>query len=275
MDPRVAIVALVTLAAAPAPARPRIVGISHVAFRVSDAAAARSFYEGWLGLRGMAVGDRQFLELVPGLDRGLDRLDHVGLATDDVDAMRLYLAARGVEVPDRASRDASGRAAFTVHDPEGHAVEFVPAAPAGSGARAGGTPETEAVSRRILHAGIIAGDVPAAMRFYGDVLGFSETWRGSRSDAELSWINLKVPDGTDYLELMLYGERPAPDARGTQHHACLEVTDVEQARAALEKRPYRGSYARTLEARVGVNRKRQLNLYDPDGTRIELMKLAQ
>jgi catechol 2,3-dioxygenase-like lactoylglutathione lyase family enzyme len=68
--------------------------------------------------------------------------------------------------------------------------------------------------------GIIVGDVPAAMTFYGDVLGFSETWRGSRSGTELSWINMRVPDGGDYVEFMLYGERPAPSERGTQHHIC-------------------------------------------------------
>ena len=31
-------------------------------------------------------------------------------------------------------------------------------------------------------------------------------------------------------------------------------------------------YQRALEVRTGINRKRQLNLYDPDGTRVELME---
>jgi len=31
-------------------------------------------------------------------------------------------------------------------------------------------------------------------------------------------------------------------------------------------------YDRPVEIQVGVNRKRQINLYDPDGTRIELME---
>jgi catechol 2,3-dioxygenase-like lactoylglutathione lyase family enzyme len=83
---------------------------------------------------------------------------------------------------------------------------------------------------------------------------------------------MKVPDGGDYVEFMLYGARPAPDARGTQHHICLEVPDLAKAQTLLEARPYRASYARPLEPRVGTNRKRQLNLYDPDGTRVELME---
>jgi lactoylglutathione lyase len=71
---------------------------------------------------------------------------------------------------------------------------------------------------------------------------------------------------------MLYSELPPPDKRGTQHHICLEVPDIEKAHALLEANPHRKNYPRPLEVRVGVNRRRQLNLYDPDGTRIELME---
>lgn len=83
---------------------------------------------------------------------------------------------------------------------------------------------------------------------------------------------MKVPDGKDYVEFMLYDQLPAPTARGTQHHICLEVDDIEKALAELEKRPARKAYTRPLEIRTGINRKRQLNLFDPDGTRIELME---
>ena len=101
--------AAVAAAPAEAPARPRIVGISHVAFRVSDPARARAFYDTLLGYateapRGdaalrVAVNERQYVSLRAGLDPAADRLDHVALETDDAEAMRRYLAARGVEVP--------------------------------------------------------------------------------------------------------------------------------------------------------------------------------
>jgi len=225
----------------------------------------------YLGLRGMAVNSRQHVELIPGLAPDQDRLDHIALETDNAEALRRYLASRGLEVPERVTRDPAS-IHFTVHDADGHAVEFV------QPSRAGREPESTelasgaSVSDHILHLGIIVGDVPASMKFYGDVLGFSETWRGSRSGSELSWINMKVPDGGDYVEFMLYSERPEPSARGTQHHICLEVADLAKAQALLEARPYRASYPRPLEPRVGTNRKRQLNLYDPDGTRVELME---
>src|SRR4029453_12931654 len=103
-------------------------------------------------------------------------------------------------------------------------------------------------------------------------LGFREIWRGSRSGTELSWTNMQVPDGDDYVEFMIYAEEPAPSDRGVQHHVCLEVPAVEAAGRGLHERPASPGYSRPLEVRVGVNRRRQLNLYDPDGTRIELME---
>ena len=45
-----------------------------------------------------------------------------------------------------------------------------------------------------------------------------------------------------------------------------------QAAAALAARPSRTSYTRAIEVRTGINRKRQVNLFDPDGTRVELME---
>ena len=108
------------------------------------------------------------------------------------------------------------------------------------------------------------------MKFYRDVLGFVETWRGARDPKRLDWINMRVPDGDDYIEFMLYKDLPEPDKRGTQHHICLVMPDIAQAKAKLETRT--GLYTKPMEIRTGTNRKRQMNLYDPDGTRVELME---
>ncbi len=71
---------------------------------------------------------------------------------------------------------------------------------------------------------------------------------------------------------MLYAELPVPTQRGGAHHLCLEVPDIAQAAATLKERAPRIGYIHALEIRTGANRKRQLNLYDPDGTRVELME---
>jgi hypothetical protein len=44
-------------------------------------------------------------------------------------------------------------------------------------------------------------------------------------------VNLRVPDGGDYIEFMLYRNLPAPEKRGVEHH-CLETPDVAGTGAA-------------------------------------------
>jgi lactoylglutathione lyase len=85
---------------------------------------------------------------------------------------------------------------------------------------------------------------------------------------------MHVPDGTDGIEFMLYKDLPAPDQRGTEHHLCLEVPSIANALETLRARAYAKTYSRPLEPRTGINRRRQLNVYDPDGTRTELMEPA-
>jgi catechol 2,3-dioxygenase-like lactoylglutathione lyase family enzyme len=274
-----AVTASLLPAAEPVAVRPRIVGLSHVSLRVSDLGRSRAFYEDFLGYttgpaKGglgllVAVSDRQYIELQAGLEPDQDRLDHVAVQTDDVEAMRRYLSSRGI-TGSAVVREGGGNRAFTVTDPDGNRLEVMEQVGDGWPLRAPVPPAP--LSRRILHAGIVVADLAAARRFFGEALGFEETWRGSRGGSELSWTNMKVPEGDDYLEFMLFGTRPAPRDRGTPHHICLEVPDVEDARARLLKRPHAAKYRRPLEVRVGVNRRRQLNLYDPDGTRVELME---
>jgi catechol 2,3-dioxygenase-like lactoylglutathione lyase family enzyme len=128
------------------------------------------------------------------------------------------------------------------------------------------------ISTRMAHLGILVGVLDPAMKFYGDVLGFQDIWRGSKDQKVLNWVNMKVPEGADYLEFMLYNELPEPTKRGTPHHLCLEVPDIDKAKTVLEKRAARTAYTLPLEIKTGTNHKRQMNLFDPDGTRVELME---
>jgi lactoylglutathione lyase len=83
---------------------------------------------------------------------------------------------------------------------------------------------------------------------------------------------MRVPDGDNHVEFMLYKELPPPDRRGSPHHICLVVPDIKKAVATLEARPARKDYARELKINVGVDNKRQVGLFDPDGTRVEMME---
>jgi catechol 2,3-dioxygenase-like lactoylglutathione lyase family enzyme len=128
------------------------------------------------------------------------------------------------------------------------------------------------ISSHMTHVGLIVTQLDPEYKFYTEILGFKETWRGSSSGTVLSWINLKVPDGDDYIEFMLAKDTPDPTHRGSAHHLCLQVPDVPASLETLKARPYFKTYNHPIEMRLGINRKRQANLFDPDGTRTELME---
>ena len=116
------------------------------------------------------------------------------------------------------------------------------------------------------------GQLDAALKFYGDILGFKEIWHGSKTANMLSWVNLQVPDGQDYVEFMLYDKYPSLDRVRTLQHICLEVPDVAKAGEILGTRPYPAGSKPPTPMATGVNGKRQINYYDPDGTRVEVME---
>ncbi|MEP7367111.1 MAG: VOC family protein [Acidobacteriota bacterium] len=268
--------------------RPPITGVAHMAFYVKDIAAARNFYTGLLGyqecfdlknadgslsLTFVKVNDRQHIELFPEKAAGTDRLNHISIETTDAEAMRKYLASKGVKVPEKVGKGRIGNLNFNVKDPDGHTVEIVQYMPDGWSMRDKGkfVPK-DRVSARMMHVGIIVGSLGKAMAFYRDILGFEEFWRGTRDPNSLSWVNMRVPDGQDYIEFMLYKELPGETARGSQHHIALEVPDMDASLKWLEPRAKATGYNKPMEIRTGVNRRRQLNLFDPDGSRSELME---
>jgi lactoylglutathione lyase len=81
---------------------------------------------------------------------------------------------------------------------------------------------------------------------------------------------MKVPDGTDYLEYMLVSAKPSRQQLGVLHHVALLVPDIQQALETLRLRAADSSTIRSPQ--VGRNNRWQLNLYDPDGSRAELME---
>jgi catechol 2,3-dioxygenase-like lactoylglutathione lyase family enzyme len=275
---------------------PKILGVAHMAVYVKDLAKTRQFYEKFLGLgepftlpdkdnKGtrivfIKVNDYQYFEIFNEADRGEGQLNHISLYTDSADRMYSYLKSKGVEVmADKGSvgKGKTGNKNFNVKDPDGHIVEMVEYMPDSWTAEAKGKfMPARRISDHIMHVGVLCGDLDQSMAFYGGILGFKEFWRGSGSPGILSWVNIRPAEGLDYVELMLYNRLPAPDGRGTKNHASLTVPDAAKALAELRKREAEGLYqspdGKPIEIQVGKNHKRQINLYDPDGTRIELME---
>jgi lactoylglutathione lyase len=221
---------VVSLLAQSVPARPKTLGIAHMAVYVSDFAKARTFYKDFLGFDEEAftlkksdgserivfikINDQQYLELFNEAPKNDGRLNHISIYTDDADRLRTYLASRGVKVPDVVGKGQTGNKNFNIKDPDEHTVEIVEYQPDSWTSRENGNhmPDTR-IGTHIMHVGFLVGDLDKSTEFYGGILGFKETWRGGGSPAVLSWVNLRVPDGDDYVEFMLYSQvacaRPA------------------------------------------------------------------
>ncbi len=263
-----------------APARPQILGIAHISIQTSDLAKARAFYGGLLGfmerlparphMAVFIVNARQRLIVRDGLAPERDeRFLDAAFETPAPDALRL-LMERTFRVTELRPDEDAGGAMFGVTDPDRHLVQFVRRDPGGSDGRA--TPDRR-ISQRILHLGLTIKDPTAADRFYKDTLGFSETWRGGRPEGTTSWINMRVPDGTDYLEYMLYpGAPPTRNQLGSAHHVALLVTDIQQALETVRARTKPDDRNHRATPNIGVNNRWQLNVFDPDGTRVEFME---
>ncbi len=267
--------------------RPLITGIAHIAFQVSDLAKARAFYgellgydeafqvfkpDGSLALTYFKVNERQYIEIFPDLPPDKDdRLSHIAFETTDLEALRIYLLSKGVKAPEKVNQGRDGNLNFTVTDPDGHRVEFVQYRDGSLHRKAKGRYiSSRRISDRILHTGLTVADQAAADKFYKDILGFSEIWRGGRDETSLNWINMRVPDGTDYLEYMLVTGKPTRQQLGSLHHVALLVPDIQKALETVRERASDPATVRSPQ--VGRNRRWQLNLFDPDGSRAELME---
>jgi catechol 2,3-dioxygenase-like lactoylglutathione lyase family enzyme len=261
--------------------RPMILGISHIAFRVTAIEAASHFYADVLGLTrvnsGAAdcarfrVNHRQEIIIEPGLPADVDdRLSHLAFETSDLAALAAYFKSRGVTTMAAPAVPCAATQALWVKDPDGHTIEFVQRDP--SAVPAATPAAATMLSTRALHAGLTIRDPEAADRFYKDVLGFSEFWRGGSSDTVTNWINMKVPNGTDYLEYMLVSGTVTRQRLGSAHHVALMVPDIQLAYETALSRTPPAARSKLASPNVGRNGRWQLNLFDPDGSRVELME---
>lgn len=256
--------------------RPTITGIAFVTLKVANMGDAEAFYHGYLRLPqvhscfGFAqnclfINSKQQIDLVDAGGPATGRqIDSVGFFTSDARALHRYLSARGWK-PGQLGSNSSTGAAFEIKDPENHTITFLQS-PKGFGASISGAPP---IANRLIHAGFVV-ENPAEMdKFYKDALGFHVYWHGGMKDSQTDWVDMQVPDGTDWIEYMLNVPENA-DKRllGIMNHIALGVPHMHAAATQLEKTGLK----LTEEPKIGRDGKWQLNLYDPDQTRVELME---
>ncbi len=261
------------------PSRPPITGVAFARFSTTQPEAAKHFYGDTLGLgrhesSGLwiyPINASQWIELDPTSPPPAPnvRMLAVGFTTHDAAQLQRYLQAHGVAI---AQPLAQGQ--FAVHDPEGNLVYFVQDANSPiAQIAAAGAPLPQATSRRLIHVGYVVQDAAKEDAFWRDLLGFRPLWHGSMHPGTTDWSSLQVPDGTDWLEYML-NNRPDADLRahGGADHISLGTADMQTVIASLERNGCAG--AGCGKPQMGRDGKIQLNLFDPDLTRIEFMEYA-
>lgn len=256
------------------PMRPKILGIAAVHLYSTDSTGARDFYSRVFTLGGQCIGcedaRRMQLTIRLNLDQLLFVIDRpspppsklladVTFSTDDLEAMSRFLTSKKIAF----SVLKSGPIVLT--DPEGHGTVFVKE-------RHSSKPSsTDSGNLRLIHAGFIVHDRAATEHFYKDILGFRPYWHGGMKDDQTDWVSMQVPDGTDWLEFMVNVE---PDAdqrlRGIMNHIAIGVADIH----ATQKKLIEAGAKLTEEPQIGRDGKWQLNLYDPDFTRVEFMEFT-
>ena len=269
-----------------APSRPSILGVSHIAVYAADTSVTEHYYTHVLGAtkapdpenpKGARYffSEDQFVEVLPlPADAGKNRLDHIAFTTSDAETLRAYLGAKGWHVPPAVTMDKGGSRSFDVFDPEGNRVQFVTA-----GKHLIPSAPKNAISRHIIHVGLLIHDRDAEDAFYRGLLGFKPYWYGGMQDTKVDWVSEQVPDGHDWMEYMVAGGpgKGIPDSMSEQtlgvlNHFALGETSVDTAFKSLQA-------SNRLEGRhdpapkIGRDGKQQFNMYDPDGTRAELMNL--
>ena len=279
----------VATSASDPPKRPRIFGIVYVRVLVTNVDKARDFYSlvlkavpppaslqtpcDWCEgapvgvlMSGKRLGPIE-LELLQA-QGSASLLKEVAFSTDDAKKLRDFLLRN--HVPAEKLTKCGVAPCFSTLDPENHRLVFVQRVnypvskiPGAYSSSPSGSP--------IIHAGFVVQDRAAEDRFYKDILGLHIYWQGGRKDDETSWVNMQVPDGTDWIEYMLnVPDNADHHTLGVMNHIALGVPDIKAAREQLIKNGWESGE----EPKIGRGGKWQLNVYDPDGTRVEFMEFT-
>jgi catechol 2,3-dioxygenase-like lactoylglutathione lyase family enzyme len=264
--------------------RPPITGISHMCVYAHDLAASDNFYGHILGATKAAdpqdpAGVRyyfsptQFVEVLPlPSDPGISRMACVAYSTTNAKDLRLYLTAHGVDHTSELHTSTDGSHWFDTKDPEGNVVQFIELSHAHPVAIT-----TEPISTHIIHMGYLVHNRTDEDPFYRELLGFRPYWFGAMHPDHTDWISQQVPDGHDWIEYMMVGDgsdSPTDHVNanqlGVDNHFSLGVQNMEKAVTVLyqqDRLPPKHD-----GPQMGKDGKWQANLYDPDGTRVELME---
>lgn len=280
-----------TAQAAPETPAVPIVGLAGVAFRVSDLTKARAYYQGVLGLAEafstkdqagrvasvyFKINDDQYVEVVPDLKPGeLHREARVMFQSSDLKKLHAIYTERGL-APTPITNGPDGNPVFRLIGPSGAKLDFIEyVSGSQQGLLRGKLLDARRISTHLWHVGIYTEDRAASAPFYGEKLGLPrgrDVGRGeyietpsSDSNTETKFPKLDPNNAATRAQF----DR---ESMGAVEHLSLEVTDMKATRDVVQDR---GKYTDLwVRAHVGNNRHWLMHLFDPDGSRAEIMETA-
>lgn len=219
------------------------VGLAHTAIRVKDLAASEAFYEklgfekafsaeknGVVTQAFYKINDREFLEIYPqlpgatGLNGEHEPVGFLHLCFDgkDLEALHTHYLNEGLQ-PIAVRKAGMGNLLFTMRGPEGQNIEYTQYMPESKhtldkGQHLG----TTRISTEMFGVALPMRDLPAAMKFYKEQLGFPEL--AGRPDV------LVIPGSTEEIYLFS-SENGDPRSR-----TYFSVADVGKAASELKRR---------------------------------------
>jgi lactoylglutathione lyase len=266
-----------------------IIGIANVTFKVTELDKARDYYQKILGFAEafdlkdhsgevvsayFKVNDDQYIEIIPTLKPGdLNREERVVFQSTDLGELHALYESRGLN-PSNIKKGLDGNPSFRVVSPEGNNLDFLQYAEGSEQAKARGQfLSPDCISTHLWHAGVMTKDTATSGRFYREKLGFTNLRFGTRGE----YLETPGRDSNTETKPPL-ADTPATHFQyeneqwGAVNHIGIEVADMRAARDLLQKR---GNFDdQRVRAHVGNNRHWLMFLFDPAGTRTEIVETA-
>jgi catechol 2,3-dioxygenase-like lactoylglutathione lyase family enzyme len=291
--------ALVASRSTPAQERPSaaaadvpVVGLAGITFRVSDLDKARAYYNGVLGLpvaftvkdRNGAtsvfykINDDQYVETIGDLKAGeINRQARIMIQSSDLKRLNALYTERGLN-PSPIMTGPDGNPVFRVIGPDDAKLDFIQYVPGSQqSALRGKMLDPRRITTHLWHVGIYTKDRATVAPFYEQKLGFARGrdlpgGRGEYLETPSSDRNIetKYPplDPNDPATRPRY-ER---EVMGAVQHMGIEVADMRATRDLVQER---GKYTDLqVRAHVGNNRHWLMHVFDPDGSRTEILETA-
>jgi catechol 2,3-dioxygenase-like lactoylglutathione lyase family enzyme len=260
--------------------KPRIIGMAHMAYYVSDLKQARDYYEGFLGFEEaftlknpdgtdhvvfIKINDHQFIELYAEPVKNYGYIHDAGFETNDAKGMRAHLASLGVSVPANVTKNEEGDLSFEFLDPSGFTIQIVQYLPGSKvTATKGQFMPPGRISDHIDHIGLLIKDRDETWKFYSDAFGFTKEGDGSK---------MAVPGSADRFELGWEKRKPEEARFHIKDHICLSNSNVPKMTATLAAKPQMKEFPDAIaDVHQLGNGKNVVELYDLNKNRVEVME---